>query len=103
MRGYVVSLRDGAKAGADAAVSFRGGRKICGSGCPGAATTERIENAMRLLSEGTQGAVATVTKSAQTTAEHPPRALWATAEATLSAERRGIEHLSPEPRQWWSG
>ncbi|WP_439525077.1 hypothetical protein [Marivita sp.] len=91
MRGYVGSVKEGAKAGADAAVSFRGASKdlVAATG-PVQAATERIESAMRLLSEGTQGAVTTVTRSAQATAESAARTL-ATAEVTLSAERRGIE------------
>ncbi len=84
-------MRDGAKAGAEAAGNFRGASQdLVAAAGPVRATSERIEGALRQLADGTQNAVATVTQSARATAESAAQTL-ATARETLAAERRGIE------------
>lgn len=91
MRRMVDGVRDGAKAGAEAAGSFRGAADaLVAAAAPVRATSERIEGALRQLAEGTQNAVATVTQSARATAENASHTL-ATARETLAAERRGID------------
>jgi len=91
VRRLVDGVRDGAKAGAEAAGSFRGASQdLVAAAGPVRATSERIEGALRQLADGTQNAVATVTQSARATAETAAQTL-AAARETLAAERRGID------------
>ena len=91
MRRLVDGVRDGAKAGAEAAGSFRGASQdLVAAAGPVRATSERIEGALRQMADGTRDAVATVTQSARATAESAAQTL-ATARETLAAERRGID------------
>ncbi len=84
-------LRDGARAGAEAAGTFRGASQdLVAAAGPVRATSERIEGALRQLSDGTQNAVVIVTQSARATAESAAQTL-AAARETLAAERRGID------------
>lgn len=91
MRRSADAVRDGALAGAEAAVAFRSSSQdLVAAAGPVRATTERMENSLRQMTEGTHNAVSIVTRSAQSTAESAAQVL-ATASETLAAERRGIE------------
>ena len=85
------AVRDGAGAGAEAALSFRGAAQdLVQAAGPVRATQERIDTSLRSLAEATQGAVATVTQSSRATAEQAAQTL-AHARETLSVERKGID------------
>ena len=91
MRRSADAVRDGALAGAEAAVAFRSSSQdLVAAASPVRATTERMESSLRQMTEGTHNAVSIVTRSAQSTAESAAHVL-ATASETLVAERRGIE------------
>lgn len=91
MRRSADAVRDGAQAGAEAAITFRSSSQdLVAAAGPVRATTERIEVALRQMAEGTHNAVSLVTRSAQSTAESAAQVL-ASASETLGAERRGIE------------
>lgn len=91
MRRLVESLRDGARAGSDAADTFRGASEaLVAAAMPVRATSERIEGALRQMADGTRDAVTTVTQSAKVTAEAAAQALSAAREA-IEAERQGVE------------
>lgn len=91
MRRSADAVRDGAQAGAEAAGTFRSSSQdLIAAAGPIRATTERIEGAMRQMTEGTHNAVSLVTRSAQSTAESAAQVL-ASASKTLGDERRGIE------------
>lgn len=91
MRRASEAMRDGAGAGAEAALSIRGAASdLVQAAGPVRATQERIEAALRSLSEATQGAVSTVTQASRITAEQSAQTLSAARE-TVSAERRSIE------------
>ncbi len=91
MRRLVESVRDGARAGSDAAGTFRGASDaLVAAAAPVRATTERIEGALRQMADGTRDAVATVTQSARITAEAAAQTLSAARE-TIAAERQGVE------------
>ncbi len=86
------SVRDGARAGAEAAGSFgAASQDLVAAAGPVRATTERIEAALRQLADGTQSTVAVVTQSARSVAETARQTLD-TARETLAAERQGIDH-----------
>lgn len=84
------SLRDGAGAGAEAALSFRGASQdLVAAAAPMRATSERIEQSLRQFADGTRNAVETVTRSAEDTAAASARTLQA-AETALGAQQQGI-------------
>lgn len=91
MRRLVASLHDGARAGSDAAGTFRGASDaLVAAAAPVRATSERIEGALRQMADGTRDAVTTVTQSAKATAEAAAQTLSAARE-TIAAERQGVE------------
>lgn len=91
MRRLVDSIRDGALAGSEAAISFRGAsQELVNAATPVRGVAERIESSIRQLNDGTRNAVETVTKSSLTTAEAAAHTLDAARE-TLAAERKGID------------
>lgn len=91
MRRLIDSVRDGARAGADAAGTFRGASDaLVAAAAPVRATSERIEGALRQMADGTRDAVTTVTQSAKLTAESAAQTLSAARE-TIKAERQGVE------------
>lgn len=85
------SLRAGALAGAEAAGTFRGASAdLVAAAGPVRATTERIEGAIRTLSDSTAQVAGTVTRSAEATATSARQTLEAARE-TLGAQQRAIE------------
>ena len=91
MRRMVDAVRDGAKAGSDASMSFRSAsQELVSAVMPVRGAGERMEMAMRQLVDGTNNAVAVVTQSSSATAEAAAHTL-ATAKETLAAERHGID------------
>jgi|GEM_PF-5591916 len=91
MRRLLDAIREGAKAGADAAGNFRGASQdLVAAAAPVRATSERIEGALRQMADGTRDAVATVTQSARATAEQAAQTLTVARE-TIAAERQGVE------------
>lgn len=91
MRRLAEAVRDGAKAGSDAAGTFRGASDaLVAAASPVRATTERIEGALRQMAEGTREAVATVTQTSRTTAEAAAHTL-STARDVIAGERKGVD------------
>ncbi|ADE85046.1 hypothetical protein [Rhodobacter capsulatus] len=85
------SLRAGAQAGAEAAGTFRGASAdLVAAAGPVRATTERIEGAIRTLSDSTAQVAGTVSRSAEATATSARQTLEAARE-TLGAQQRSIE------------
>lgn len=80
-----------ARAGADAAGTFRGASDaLVAAAAPVRATSERIEAALRQMADGTRDAVTTVSQSAKTTAEAAANTL-SVARETIAAERQSVE------------
>lgn len=91
MRRLSDGVRAGAEASEQAAVSFRSASgDLVSAVTPVRAMNERMEASIRQLTESTQNAVATVTRSSQTTAESAASTLSA-AQAVLGGEARAIE------------
>lgn len=91
MRRLSEAVRDGAKAGSDAAGTFRGASDaLVAAASPVRATTERIEGALRQMTDGTREAVAVVTQTSRNTAEAAAQTL-STARDVIAAERKGVE------------
>lgn len=91
MRRLGEAVRDGAKAGSDAAGTFRGASDaLVAAASPVRATTERIEGALRQMTDGTREAVAVVTQTSRNTAEAAAQTL-STARDVIAAERKGVE------------
>lgn len=87
----VDSVRDGAKAGSDAAISFRSASQdLVEAVAPVRDISERMEGAIKQLATGTKNAVDIVTESSRTTAQASSQTLL-TAQETLAHERQGIE------------
>lgn len=85
------AVREGAKAGAEAAGNFRAAaQELTGAALPVRATSEKIEGSLRQLTDGLQAGLSSVTRSAEATAQSAAQVLDA-ARATLASERDGIE------------
>lgn len=91
MRRLTEGVRQGAEATVTAADRFDGAsRALAAAAEPVRSTTERLESSIRLLSEGTEGAVRLVTESARHTAQSAAQTLEV-AQETLGGEQRAIE------------
>lgn len=85
------SLRAGALAGAEAAGNFRGAATdLVAAAGPVRATTERIEGAIRMLSDSTAQVAQTLSRSAETAMVSTRQTLEAARE-TLGGQQRAIE------------